>query len=381
MSRGTAAPRTRYPAQRRLVADVLVAAVVGAVLSIATVSPAYSAPVTTTIDGITYEGDDANVGAGVVVTAYDAAQGPDPVIPTTVDISGTTYTVTAIGDDAFRNKFLSSVDLPTSLRTIGDRAFLRNSLASIVIPDGVTTIGMEAFSDNSLASAIIPDSVSTIGMSAFYLNSIASIVIPESVVNLEANAFASNELTSATIPTSMSELKDGIFYSNRLTSVSIPAGVTSIGVGVFAYNLLDTVAIPSAVQTIADDAFYGNQLESVAIPSAVSAIGVRAFAGSPLLHSVHFDGDAPTVSAAHWISGSFGDAAGKVLYFTCAASGFTTPTWEGSDSEMRACPAPDDSHQIPPTGPEHVMVQVLVAGGMLVAGAGLLAVRRTRMRR
>ena len=34
-----------------------------------------------------------------------------------------TYTVTAIGDDAFAGKSLSSIDLPDTIEVIGERAF------------------------------------------------------------------------------------------------------------------------------------------------------------------------------------------------------------------------------------------------------------------
>jgi hypothetical protein len=96
------------------------------------------------------------------------------VIPATVG-SGTTYSVTTIGDFAFSGNALTSVIIPDSVTTIGNNAFSGNALTSVIIPDSVTSIGNEAFSNNALTSVIIPDSVTTMGNVAFYNNALTSV--------------------------------------------------------------------------------------------------------------------------------------------------------------------------------------------------------------
>ena len=69
-------------------------------------------------------------------------------IPSTVTYSGKTYSVTAIGNGAFREcSGLTSVTIPNSITSIGYEAFYGCSgLTSVTIPNSVTSIGGDAFS-------------------------------------------------------------------------------------------------------------------------------------------------------------------------------------------------------------------------------------------
>ena len=91
--------------------------------------------------GLSYDVTDA-VASTVEVTGRAA---PDTVIviPASVTDSGTTYSVTTIGDGAFFFSDLTSVTIPDSVTTIGDFAFYdnNNSLTSVTIGNSVTTIG------------------------------------------------------------------------------------------------------------------------------------------------------------------------------------------------------------------------------------------------
>ena len=68
-------------------------------------------------------------------------------IPRRISSGGKTYTVTAIGDDAFCwCQDLTSVTIPEGVTSIGDRAFLYcYGLTSVTIPSSVTSIGDYAF--------------------------------------------------------------------------------------------------------------------------------------------------------------------------------------------------------------------------------------------
>ena len=91
-------------------------------------------------------------------------------IPESVTYKGQTYSVTSIGNDAFRDcSSLTSITIPNSVNAIGDRAFYDcRSLTSITIPNSVTSIGNSAFENCSdLASINIPQSVTSIGTYAF----------------------------------------------------------------------------------------------------------------------------------------------------------------------------------------------------------------------
>ena len=80
---------------------------------------------------------------------------------------------------------ITSIKLPTNLKTIGDRTFEGCSyLASITIPNGVTSIGSDAFASCSkLYDIVIPNSVTSIGSDAFArCSKLYDIVIPNSIV-------------------------------------------------------------------------------------------------------------------------------------------------------------------------------------------------------
>ena len=81
------------------------------------------------------------------VTRY-VGNDSEVVIPSSIQINGTTYNVTSIGDEAFYNcSSLTSITIPNSVTSIGSKAFyFCSSLTSITIPNSVTSIGSYAFS-------------------------------------------------------------------------------------------------------------------------------------------------------------------------------------------------------------------------------------------
>lgn len=93
------------------------------------------------------------------------------VIPNTVKVDGTTYTITAIGKNAFKgNKKITSVKLGNKIKTIGAGAFSGcKKLKSVTIGKNVKTIGDKAFYKcTKLTKITIPSKVSLIGKQAFY---------------------------------------------------------------------------------------------------------------------------------------------------------------------------------------------------------------------
>ncbi len=239
-------------------------------------------------------------------------------IPESVTYSGSTYSVTSIGEFAFNDcSSLTSVEIPNSVTSIGSMAFYRcSSLTSVVIPNSVTSIGKAAFSGcYSLTSVEIPNSVTSIGSSAFgYCSSLISVEIPNSVTSIGDAAFSDcSNLTSitvaednttydsrnncnaiietktntliagcykTTIPNSVTSIGDYAFSNcPNLTSVVIPNSVTSIGISAFSgCSGLTSVEIPNSVTNIGEAAFRGcSGLTSVVIPNSVTSIGDYAF--------------------------------------------------------------------------------------------------------
>ena len=260
-------------------------------------------------------------GNRVAVTYYNYGSNNyvsgDVVIPSTVRYNGTTYSVTSIGWDAFKDcsgltsvtipnsvtsigeeafrdcSSLSSVTIPNSVTSIGDCAFHSCSgLTSITIPTGVTSIGWVAFYGCSgLTSVTIPNSVTSIGESAFKgCSGLTSVSIPNSVTSIGGHAFEDcSSLTSVILPNSLTSIGESAFRDcSRLTSVTIPNSVTSIGGWTFSgCSGLTSITIPTGVTSIGESAFGGcSGLTSVSIPNSVTSIGGSAFSGCRGLTSV-----------------------------------------------------------------------------------------------
>lgn len=294
---------------RRILASLALVALV-AVPLLVVAGPASAAPlVSTTIDGVTYSGDPGAVSAGATVTGY-APGALIVVIPSTVVITGTTFTVKTVGAHAFQNLAVTSVTLPSTITTVQDWAFdSMHSLTTINYPDALVVIGQQAFSnDDHLPNPAFGPALESIGFAAF------------------AN-------------------------SPALTNVTIPASVTFIGTYAFGYDpYLVSVTFAGAVTTISTNAFFSNEnrLANVTfqagVPGTVGAVALGN--GNPL------------------VSFSCAFAA------PAAPGGFTAPTWQGYRSVQAVpCPAPPAVLTPALTAP----AKAAAGGNISVSGSGLVS--------
>ena len=175
------------------------------------------------------------------------------VIPSTVAINGTTYSVTAIGNSAFANQTaLSQILIPASVTSIGNDAFeFCSSLTNINIPSSVTSIGESAFKNCSGLESITVESGNSVYKSEGnclikrsdnkLLLGCNTSVIPNYVTSIAANAFYDcNGLTSVLIPNSVSNIGNNAFYGC--------SGLTTIyfeGESLDEWNTINNSTLPS----------------------------------------------------------------------------------------------------------------------------------------
>ena len=159
-------------------------------LLLALLLPANAAAYDFEVDGIYY-----NINGNEATVTSDGYRSYSGIvnIPDVVTYNGTTYSVTAIGENAFRGSSdMTAVTIPNSVVTIGACAFLDcDGLTSVTIPNSVTRILQYAFDGcDLLKSVTIPNSLTYIGWHAFrHCRSLTSITIPHSVTCIKFEAF------------------------------------------------------------------------------------------------------------------------------------------------------------------------------------------------
>ena len=216
----------------------------------------------------------------------------DLLLPSMVSDGSTNYTVTSIGDEAFRSCIgLTSISFPSTVTSIGGYSFAEASnLASITMGVNVTSIREYAFADTALTTVSLGSSVTVIGNGVFsFCRSLETVTNIDSVISIGDYAFSScYSLTSFTFPNSVTTVGSNIFeFCEVLSSVTIGANMTEIGASTFSNcPSLSAITIPSNIMAIGDYAFNGSGLKSVTMPASVSSIGYAAFSNCEYLKAI-----------------------------------------------------------------------------------------------
>ena len=247
-------------------------------------------------DGIYYMYNED--GSAALVTyrdmRYDSYTG-DVVIPSVVNHDGEELAVIGIGKDAFRNSVgLTSVTLPSTVRTIGEHAF-RNcaAMTTVSLPEGLVSIDDQAFANCvGLASIDLPGTVTTIGREAFNeCYGLERVGTPSLAAWLQidfvshyANPLSyahrlyigGQELTDLVIPAAAGAVKRFAFIEcTALRSLTLEDGVTGVGEAAFAYcDHIADLDLPTSLVRMDKQAFYGcKALTSMDVPVNVTVLG------------------------------------------------------------------------------------------------------------
>lgn len=140
--------------------------------------------------------------------------------------SSTTLTNDELKEQITFPAYFTSVEFGSCIDTIGEDAFINaGALTTVTVPSNIKTLESCAFANCSTSSYTLSEGLVTIGTTAFVNN---------------------NNLTSITIPNSVKTI-DGSAFSNcaNLETVTIGSGVTFIGSGAFAVATSSNVKIQS----------------------------------------------------------------------------------------------------------------------------------------
>ena len=274
----------------------------------------------TKIGDLYYNLDADNLTAEVTYQAYRSSSNYSGLtsadIQSSVTYNSQTYSVTGIGEEAFRKcGSLTSVTICNSVTSIGDYAFgFCSSLTSVTIGNSVTSIGENAFYYcSSLTSVNIPNSVTSIGDAAF-----------EGCSSLTSPVY--NEHVFAFMPTT---------YSGNY---SIPEGIESIaGEAFYGCSSLISVTIPNSVTSIGNYAFSNcSSLTSVTIGNSVTSIGDWAFEDCSSLTTITMKAETPP---------SLGDLVFvnvniSAIYVPCNTASAYKSAWPGYANRIKYAPLP-----------------------------------------
>ena len=268
------------------------------------------------------------------------------IIPETVTYNNTTYSVTSIGDYAFRNcSGLTEFTIPENITYLGDQVFEGCS--------GITSITWNAkrcqdrwkdlyyysqlpFYDiySQISSFTFGETVDSIPSFLCYeMSNLSSITIPENVKHIGAGVFSnctgltsvawnaincSNDvgdgsgsmwpiftysnahITSFTLGEKVEVIPGALCYGlSELTSITIPNSVKTIGSHAFRdCSGLTAIGIPENVTSIYGSAFQGcTNITSIAIPQNVRLISAYTFADCVNLSTVTMPNEIDTIGS------------------------------------------------------------------------------------
>ena len=256
---------------------------------------------------------------------YDSYTG-SVSIPSTVSYGGTNYSVTAIGQSAFKGtsstSHLTAVTIPSSVKTINGYAFWQQyNLGNVTIPSSVTTIGTFAFCwCSAMTSVTIPNSVTSLGTDAYaQCKKLASVTIGTGLTKLENETFYGCEkLTSVTIPNNIKTIGNAVFQNcTALKTVVLGTGLTSIGTTVFSScNALTAITSNATTPpTLQGSTFDSNHYTAATLTVPYSALS--AYKGANYWKNF-----------THIVSGNAYDFAVGSIYYRITGSNTVSVTYK-----------------------------------------------------
>lgn len=225
------------------------------------------------------------------ITSYaDSTSTPEEFF----DFDPNTKTITGYSQspDAPKNVVIPSEINGISVEKIGSRAFAGCQITSVIIPSSVRTIGSSAFSGSSNLANVsfgAGSQLESAATDAFSGTKVENLKLPNSVneENKGTESTSETESNQSEPPIAMNEAPANTpeeFFDFNAESRTI------VGYSQRSDAPKDVV-IPSEfngvpVEKIGDRAFAGYQLTSVVIPPSVKEIGKEGFRNNPLLSSV-----------------------------------------------------------------------------------------------
>lgn len=202
-----------------------------------------------------------------------------------------------IGEGAFKNCKIKSVDLPSMLKSVGKEAFAWSGLISVSLPSSLQCLSERMFAESHYLNEVtFAKGLREIGKESFYCCfGLNSVDIPEGVTSVADKAFAWCGAYKSF----------GSSYScYNFRKVTLPSTLSTIGASAFSNcQVLQSINIPEGITEIQDNTFECcYELSGIIIPKGIKKIGNNAFSQNRSLKTITFSWNAPQID-----SKAFGD--------------------------------------------------------------------------
>lgn len=235
-------------------------------------------------------------------------------VPASVENDGTTYAVTAIGDQAFRWAPITSATIPSSVEVIKHGAFNGADLVSITLNEGLKEIGDYSLACKNLTAINVPSTVTRIGDDAFFgANALANVTLHEGLKTIGKSAFYKTAISKIVIPASVDTIdKTTFLFCKQLEEVTLNEGLKYLGDGAFnGCTALQGITLPSTLTHIGMECFLENtQMQSIYIGAGVKELG-ESFMAKTGITTINLD---PANPYFKLVDGVLYSANGLILY-------------------------------------------------------------------
>ena len=264
-------------------------------------TPGDEFPTTATLGNIIYSLDEDSLTAVVTgcvagLTTLD--------IPASITVQEKTLAVIGVNANAFNgNKTVTSITLPSSIRTLGTDAF-RNvaNLKTLYIEDLAAWCAVEIANGNANPIYnVFPTNTANWGHVYFNNEEVSTtLVIPEGVTSISRSFYGFKPLESVTLPETLKTLGDQSFANcAALASIRIPGSVESIGSAFWSCTGLENVTLCEGIKTIGASTFYGcKKLAEITLPASLEQFtGYMTFSGCNALTTITSNAEVPPTFA------------------------------------------------------------------------------------
>ncbi|SFG68972.1 S8 family serine peptidase [Oribacterium sp. WCC10] len=186
-------------------------------------------------------------------------------IPNSIDGAGK---ITEIGDFAFYDIPVYSVELTPSIESIGTGAFMNC---------GLTEFGWNLEDINKAKLVYINEY-------AFKNNDLSRVELPELTHQIRTGAFENNSINELILGTYTSHIGDKAFKDNFIEKLTTSPRQEEIGVSAFENNMISELNVLGWMEGYEDglteipaDAFRGNRLNEVILPHEITDVSANAF--------------------------------------------------------------------------------------------------------